>query len=150
MSQKLIEITELSQIDLTEMIAESKRFGFNMIARLKDEWERGVNRFDQQGEFLLASIKNEQVIGIGGITNDPYHPLRKYGRIRRMYVMQKYRRHGIGSEILKAVISRGKPYYDLITLRAPADQSADHFYEQIGFMKCNEIAKVSHIYKCDE
>lgn len=149
MKYSICAINDLNEVDLTDMIGESKAQGFGMIERLREEWNNNTNRFNKSDELLLGAFDCNRVIGIGGINHDPYHPAKRYGRIRHVYVMNEMRRKSLGTLIVEEMINRSKSAFNLITLRTPKDGAADLFYESIGFTKCSDIEWVSHIYqKC--
>jgi hypothetical protein len=62
-----------------EVLAE----GFRFLTRLITEWNTGANRFDAPGECLMAAYQGDSLIGIGGLTVDPYAPTNT-GRLRRL------------------------------------------------------------------
>ena len=57
--------------------------GFRFLTRLINEWHSGANRFDAPGECLMAAYLNQQLIGIGGLSVDPYAD-NNVARLRRV------------------------------------------------------------------
>jgi hypothetical protein len=70
----LLIISRLSELPaaLRAMEREAVSQGFNMITRLQTEWESGINRFAREGELLLGTFRGERLLGIGGLSRDPY------------------------------------------------------------------------------
>ena len=54
----------------TDALAE----GFRQVERLAADWEAGRTRFDRDGEALLAARLNRVLVGIGGLTLEPFVP----------------------------------------------------------------------------
>lgn len=62
-----------------------------MLQRLHDNWENGANRFDQNGEILIAGFINGELAGVCGRNIDPYGADAAQGRVRHLYVAQRFR-----------------------------------------------------------
>ena len=94
------------------------------------DWVSHTNRFDQEGEALLAARVNRVLAGIGGITIEPVVP--GAVRMRRFYTRLVFRRNRVGHQLATALLNRvgvGRP----ITVNAaPASFS---FWESVGFMR---------------
>ena len=54
--------------------AEARAEGYLFVERLFTEWMSYTNRFDREGEALLAAQMNGVLAGIGGITIEPVVP----------------------------------------------------------------------------
>lgn len=50
--------------DYTALLNESLAQGQRMLQRLNDNWESGVNRFDQNGEILIAGFISGELAGV--------------------------------------------------------------------------------------
>jgi GNAT superfamily N-acetyltransferase len=120
---------------LTTLIAEGEQSGSRFVGRLATEWDSGTNRFDQPGEALLAARFDDQLVGVCGLNVDPYTAESRVGRVRHLYVMEAYRRHGIGRRLLADVVAAARGPFDRLRLRA-ANPEASRFYEAIGFAAC--------------
>ena len=100
------------------------------MSRLFTEWMSYTNRFDREGEALLAAHMNGVLAGIGGIKIEPV--VRGAVRMRRFYVRPVFRRNRVGHQLATALLNRvgvGRP----ITVNAaPASFS---FWESVGFMR---------------
>lgn len=79
---------------------ESLEQHFNMLRRLAENWQSGKNRFNAPGETLLGAFVNHQLVGVCGINSDPFSPQPRAGRIRHLYISERYRRRGIGQQLL--------------------------------------------------
>ena len=53
----LVEIRSITKLpgNIEDLIHESEKEGFTFISRLKTEWEKAENRFNDIGEFLLSA-----------------------------------------------------------------------------------------------
>jgi len=106
--------------------AEARAGGFGMLDVLAAQWAAGRNRFDRDGEALFAGYMDEKLAGIGGLTIDPYFPGAL--RMRRFYVRQAFRRHGVGRAIAGALLaSTGR----IVTVNAAP--GSETFWESLGF-----------------
>ncbi len=128
---------------LATLIAEGERSGSRFVGRLATEWSSGANRFDKPGEALVAARLDGQVVGVCGLNVDPYTADRRVGRVRHLYVMEAYRRLGIGRRLLADVVAAARGPFDLLRLRA-ANPEAARFYEAIGFAPCPGEADSTH------
>ncbi|SRR5712692_1391418 len=128
---------------LAALIAEGERSGSRFVGRLATEWSSGANRFDKPGEALVAARLDGQVVGVCGLNVDPYTADRRVGRVRHLYVMEAYRRLGIGRRLLADVVAAARGPFDRLRLRA-ANPEAARFYEAIGFAPCPEEADSTH------
>jgi GNAT superfamily N-acetyltransferase len=107
---------------------------YNMLAVLAKEWSEGTNRFDKPGEALVAAYDAGRLVGMGAMTHDPNIPGAL--RMRRFYVSPRYRRHGVGRAIARALLDRPEVTGKTITLNAPQVEAA-RFWEALGFIRDN-------------
>ena len=105
---------------------------FNMMATLAREWADGTNRFDKDGEALVAALDGDLLVGMGGVRHDPHVP--DALRMTRFYVRPAYRRRGVGSQIAVAILARPELAGRTITLHAPHSEAA-RFWEALGFVR---------------
>jgi ribosomal protein S18 acetylase RimI-like enzyme len=122
--------------EFTEMLVESKTSGFRAIERLLTDWETGANRFDRSGEALFIARQDESIVGVCGLNRDPYIDSSEIGRVRRLYVMQKNRRLGIGRTLVHQIIEVANLRFDWLHVRT-TNPIAAQFYHSLGFMACN-------------
>ena len=150
---KIIQITELP-IQLEQLIFQAQQEDFRFLTRLKSEFETGLNQFDQQGEALFAVYKNDQLIGIAGLNQQP-HDLEnslsinklnfsstQIARIRRFYVHPSFRQSGIARKLLTEIERFAQQYFKILTLYTDTTGAAA-FYQACAYQTCQH-AKISH------
>ncbi|PVW66329.1 GNAT family N-acetyltransferase, partial [Klebsiella pneumoniae] len=77
------------------------------------------------------------------------HPCRcrrRAGRIRHLYISERYRRRGIGQQLLVSVITHSSAWFDFLNTHAPAQ--AWPFYERLGFRPVYDEPRVTHRLFC--
>jgi len=129
-------IVALRMHQIEPLVKASEKEGFNFLNRLKKDWISGVNRFENKNEILLQIEKDERIVAIGGVNNNPYHEQGKVGRIRHLYVLPEYRNKGIGKKLVLHLLQLSIDKYEIITLRTDTEE-ASKFYESIGFKRVN-------------
>jgi GNAT superfamily N-acetyltransferase len=130
---KVKRIQNLITSELFHILEESKKDGFRFLERLVNEYESGKNTFNKQGESLLGVYTEQGVlIAVGGLNIDPFLDNQKAGRLRRFYVAKEYRRSGVGTLLLKEIISNAKNYFEILVLQTDTEQAAK-FYSTFGF-----------------
>lgn len=118
--------------EMEPLIEESRGEGFRFLQRLRREHESGATTFDVPGETLLGVYAGAELVGVGGVSADPYDPRPGSGRIRHVYVARAHRRRGIGLTLVAALIDAARPHFGVLALRTdPA--AAARFYESLGF-----------------
>lgn len=138
------EISIWNRDELLAMLAESSSEGFRHIERLIDEYETGINTFEQEAEALLVCRMHNKVVGICGLNRDPNSGMTDTGRIRRLYVMREFRRHGVGRRLIDAVIQKAEKHYVRLVLYT--DQPvAGFFYHTLGFREVAGMEKITHV-----
>jgi len=141
------QIKKLLDIDLTELISESRKEGFLFLERLINDYKSGINTFNKSGEFLYGVFSQEGLlIAIGGINQDPFSANERIGRLRRFYVSKGYRRKGIGRNLVTRIINDANEHYKIIVLYTDTKQ-ADKFYTSLGFINDNRFLKSTHFLK---
>jgi len=138
-------IVRLEGIDdrLSCLLEQSKAEGHRHLQRLVDEYQSGDNRFDRPGELLLAAVDEDRMIGVCGLNRNPYGERQDIGRVRRLYILQAYRRQGVASRLMEAVVDEAKKHYSALVLFT--DQpAADVFYRSIGFSAGASFEKATH------
>ena len=105
--------------------------GHRNMARLETEFDAGGERFNADGEALLAAYLDGELVGIGGITREPEAPDAAL-RMRRLYVLPEARRRGVASGIANALLQEALGYGRLITVRA-GNAAAARFWETQDF-----------------
>lgn len=127
-SLRLVPVTDLPDgIDILRAEARAERY--RSLDRLAHEWQDGTCRFDRDGEALLAAMRGERMVGIGGLTHDP--TVKGAMRMRRFYVSASMRRAGIGRALAACLLEKAarRPFMvNAGTTGAPA------FWEALGFV----------------
>jgi GNAT superfamily N-acetyltransferase len=109
--------------------AEALADGHGFVERLVADWISGENRFDRDGEALLAAFVKEELAGIGGLTLDPV--VAGALRMRRFYVRPAFRRGGIGRGLASELPGRTLRRGGAITVNAAPGSVP--FWESPGF-----------------
>lgn len=117
MTLRLCEVRESLPDDFENLLVDSVDNGHQFLLKLQAEWLSGANRFSKPGERLLAATEQDWLIGVGGITIDPYLNDAAKGRIRHVYVHSRFRRKGIVAAILKDLEKDAVHHFDALTLR---------------------------------
>jgi GNAT superfamily N-acetyltransferase len=144
------EVTIIRRLDqlhpdrFSGLLAESEECGYRFLRRVADEWESGANRFARCGEALLAAEIDGRLIGVCGLSIDPYLEDDRVGRVRNVYVLAEYRGRGIGHRLVEVAVSAAKGRFDRLRLRAEEPGPAS-LYESLGFLACSGIANCTHI-----
>jgi ribosomal protein S18 acetylase RimI-like enzyme len=128
---------------LAELVGESERQGWRFVRRLVEEWDVGVTRFDRPGEALFAARANGRVVGICGLSVDPYAGDPRVGRVRHLYVLTAWRRRGLARGLVEAVVAAAGGTFDRLRLRT-ANPAAARLYEALGFRPCAGVPDCTH------
>ena len=123
--------------ELDPLVAEAEAEGHLFMLRLRDAWESHANRFDRPGELLLTAWIDGQLTGIGGLNIDPYTKADLIGRLRHLYVARAARRLGVGSTLVRHILSLAKPHFSIVRLRTDSPDAAA-FYARLGFQQTDE------------
>lgn len=115
------------------ILAEAEQAGGPFMLRVRDEWLSGVQRFDGPEEFLLGAWDGDLLVGVGGVSRDPYDPKPGLGRVRHIYVLRERRGQGIGRALLEALIAGARPNFTVLRLRT-RNPAAAALYEALGFL----------------
>lgn len=94
------KINHLDTHKLLPLVEESTIEGFRHLKRLVNDYESGVNKFDKDGEALFIALQNNEIVGVCGLNSDPYVTSKEVGRVRRLYVLPRVRRFGLGRSSL--------------------------------------------------
>src|SRR5262245_20445929 len=137
MELTVLRLAELPADRLADLVAEAEGEGHRFLRRLVEEWDSGVNRFALPGEALFAAVAGGHVVGGCGLNRDPYTTDKRVGRVRHLYVQAAYRRRGVGSRLVAAVVAAAQGIFDRLRLRTGSTAAA-RFYEAVGFLPCGE------------
>ena len=122
------------------MRAEARAEGFGMLDVLAADWTSGKIRFDRECEALFAAYVGNELIGIGGLTLDPF--TLGAPRMRRFYVRAASRRRGAAGAIARALLARCEDR--IVTVNAA--RGSENFYESLGFVP-DPAERRTHILK---
>ncbi|RDI42166.1 GNAT family N-acetyltransferase [Falsibacillus pallidus] len=138
------QINDLSKVDLSLLIKESKEDGFRFVERLVNDYHDGTNTFSQHGEALFGVFNEHgEIVVIGGVNIDPFSDRPNTGRLRRFYVSREYRRNGLGSLLLKSIIDEASKHFSILVLHTDTID-ADRFYTSYGFTKGDAYPNSTH------
>ena len=140
---KIQEIQDFPFANFFDLLAESEEAGFRFLKRLKEDWLNKSNRFDKEGEGLFLIWKAGELVGIGGINQDPYCQNKKIGRLRRFYIKANHRSQGLGALLLQYIIAEKGKAFQEIQLYTDTE-SAAKFYEKEGFERVFQNSHFSH------
>lgn len=136
-------INPLSLDRLHSLLKESVEEGYDFIQKLWDEYDSGKSTFSEPGAALLGILENEQLIAISGVHRDPYLQSPTVGRIRHVYVLPVYRRHGIGALLVQALIQHASSQFTILTLRTQTEHGKS-FYKSLGFSDYPRFENATH------
>lgn len=132
-----------------DLAADAHGSGERMLEVLREDWEAGTIRFDGWGEALFAAHGPNGLVGIGGLTRDPFAGEDVVGRVRRFYIRRAARRAGAGRALLGAIVGQASAVgYPRLRVRSPA--SAFAFYEACGFLRAVREKGATHIMPLPE
>jgi len=89
-------------------------------------------RFDQPGEVLLGAFSGPQLLGLCGLNIDPYLENPRVGRLRHLFVAKAGRGKGVGSALVRAILTYAQDHFAIVRLRTDADMRGA-FYASFGF-----------------
>lgn len=132
-----IEIKEVKELpkSISELAKHSEKEGFSFVHRLIEEFEDGTNRFDKAGEFFLVAYDGERLIGCGGLNQQRSEDENesKIGRVRRFYVLPKYRHHSVGKQLLQHLEKKAINTFSALCLQTDT-KSASNFYAKMNYV----------------
>lgn len=129
--------------DLADLEAPSLEEGFGFIERLARDWTSGRNRFSQPGEAMFEARLDGRLVGVCGLSRDPYVDDPGIARLRHLYVLPERRRCGVGLSLVLAALERARGTYRLVRLRAN-DPAARRFYRSHGFTPTPDALEATH------
>ncbi|RMO90018.1 Acetyltransferase [Pseudomonas syringae pv. philadelphi] len=135
---KNVEIRKVTDLPPRILILEKEAAaeGFRFLSRLVDEWESGKNRFDAKGECLMAAFLNGCLVGIGGLSRDPFAE-GEVGRLRRLYVASAFRGQAIGKALVNHLVKHAAEQFRVVRLLTDTSSGAE-FYLRCGFQLTND------------
>jgi len=131
-----------------DLVPVSKRAGYKFVQRTVDDWATGANKFDKPGERLFGIVSKDGLIGVGGLSHDPYTDDSQVGRVRHLYIHEAHRRKGYATMLMKAIMEEARLHYRGLRLFTD-NPDASLFYEVLGFKQTTDY-KVSHTINFDD
>jgi MazG family protein len=127
-SLRLESVIDALPAEFEAMREEARAEGHRMLDALATEWASGVQRFDRQGEALIAAYMDGALAGIGGITLEPAIPGAL--RMRRFYIRAPFRRSGVARKLATVLLEP----HAAKRLTANAAAGSEAFWEALGFV----------------
>ncbi len=84
-------LDRLTHDRFADLLNEGEAAGYRFLRRVIEEWDAGVNRFAGHGEALFAAEIDDRLVGVCGLSVDPYLNIPRIGRLRNVYVLAEYR-----------------------------------------------------------
>lgn len=113
-----------------------------MLTRFVENWRAGTNQFRRPGETMLGLRQDNALLGVCGLSIDPYDAYSRAGRVRHLYVDPSARNQGVGRQLIAAIVADAAKYFDYLNTNAP--ETAFAFYEHQGFERTHDIVHVTH------
>ena len=138
-------ITDADMSALRRLAEEASREGWSFVERAVREYESGANTFAQPGERFWGVFQEGECIAIGGLNRDPYLEDETVGRVRHLYVSERFRRQGLAKKLMEIIINEARLRFTVLRL-GTKNPVAAAFYESLGF-KRQEGPKVTHMLR---
>ncbi len=138
---KMTEKIEIHQINhlpsqLLTLEKEAVEEGFRFLTRLITQWNSGANRFDAPGECLMVAYLDRRLIGVGGLSVDPYAKGHT-ARLRRVYVAASSRGQYVGQTLIEALVAHAARHFRIVRLSTDT-VAGDAFYLRCGFTRSDD------------
>jgi ribosomal protein S18 acetylase RimI-like enzyme len=132
-----IRPVEYSEAIFASVVAEAIAGDGTFLARLRDHWIDGSELFDRSGELLLGAFVGAELVGVAGVSVDPYEPKQGLGRVRHVYVVRRYRRRGVARTLLRRLIEHSRMHFSTLRLHT-RNEAAAQLYDSLGFYRSAE------------
>lgn len=141
---RIERVETLPEAELAALVTASEAEGYGFVRGLRDGLRTRPRPFDQPGEAFFAARCGGRLVGICGLSRDPYAGNAAVGRVRRLYVLEPYRRLGVGRRLVQAVIGAAGAHFTLLSLRTD-NPAAARLYEELGFQPQTGIEGCTHL-----
>ena len=131
-SIELRPLTPHEMAALEPLIAASEAEGFRFLRRIPREFHADRAYLNSARTVLLGAFNRTELVGVGGLTPDPYVDDPTVGRVRHVYVAARHRRRGIGRLLIRALEDRAYGVYVHLRLRTDSPAAAA-FYETLAY-----------------
>jgi GNAT superfamily N-acetyltransferase len=132
------------QLLLNESVAEGHKF----VGRLVEQHKDKTNTFSKEGEVLFGAYIDGKLVGVCGLNEDPYLQDPAIGRVRHLYVLQQFRRCGVGRLLMENIIQAARQHFRILTLWTN-NPVADKLYCSLGFSQEERFFKATHFMNLD-
>lgn len=129
---------------VVSLVAHADQEGIRIVSVVRERWEDESERYQGRGERILAAVADDQVVGVGALSQCPH--VSGALRMRRFYVAPAWRRHGVARSIAEDLIATGHAYSDLLTCNARASAAAGPFWESVGFIRV-DTEGITHVHQ---
>lgn len=116
-----------------ELAESARRDGHEFVFKFEAEWLDGNLRFDGPGECLFVARLGQRLVGLSGISRDPYQPHQDVGRLRHVYVDTAFRSRGLARDLALACLESTSLHFRIIRLKT-LNPAAARLYERLGFL----------------
>ena len=140
----IVALDELPEELIRPLQESSETEGFQFVRRVVTEWGSGKNRFSGTGEALLGAFLGRRLVAICGLSRDPYLDDDSVGRLRNLYVLPEFRRHGLGAALTSRVIELASSRFRVLRLRAATPEAAG-LYERLGLDPTSDVPNCTHV-----
>ena len=131
---QLVRVVEALPDDFDRLRGLADAEGHRHMGRLADDWASGAQRFDREGEALLAGYSDGALVAVGGITWEPALAPGAALRMRRLYVAPEARRQGVAMAIANALLQEALAHTRQVTVHA-GNPGADRFWDAQGYRR---------------
>ena len=121
---------DVDDVETLASIARSE--GFCFLDRLLADLRAPACELTAPGQFYLCVVNEDAVVGVGGVTPDPYLDNPAIGRVRHVYIHPTHRRSGYGRLLVREIEARARDTYSVLRLRTDTAAAA-RFYEALGY-----------------
>src|SRR6185436_4096408 len=101
-------------------------------------WEARLKPEPQPSDLVLGAFRDGELAGVVGLHFEPREKARHKATLVGMYVPARFRRHGVGLELVRAALAEAKarPGVRLVQLMVThGNRAAQGLYEQCGFVQ---------------
>lgn len=135
---QIARITDALPDDFDALRADAAHEGWRHMDRLAVDWASGADRYDKPGEALFAAFFEGELAGIGGVTREPSNPEGDALRARRLYVSPRFRKSGVGTALVGAIIQEA--FQNAARLNVNAGRDSPAFWDRLGFARVDADA----------
>jgi GNAT superfamily N-acetyltransferase len=129
--------------EIDSCIRASEVEGFRFVRRLRDDWLAGENRFSTVGEAFFVARDGEALAGFAGLNHDPFARNPRIARLRRLYVVESFRRQGVATALVDAIVGAAGAHFRILRLLTSSAE-ADLFFRAYGFSATSEESEATH------